>query len=354
MTTPEDLYREKFSGYSPEPPQELWNGIDRRLSWRRFFTFNPRTINIYYAAAALGAAAYLGYQLPDKHSDIPGIAAPMEVADVYEPINPVAGHTPTHATPLSGTITPIREFHDETSTRAEADSDNHAHSGPTASTSQSGIIAEHQPDDSANSTADRQEPIRENSNTRESLSDPKKNKDIKVRWGSQGFAAALEAETENGDLSYLWDLGDGGKAVGKKVSHRYAKPGDYRVRLVAFSAAGNFSDTVYQDITIKGTTYSITFPNALVATTSAAAFAPKGNIQELTKYRLTVYNRNGMEVFSTTDPLQGWHGYYHGDRVPKGVYAYRAACQFLNGEQTSYSGSITIFWEENNNLIIHP
>ena len=55
MSTPEDLYREKFSGYAPEPPGSVWSGVERRLAWQRFLTFRPYKMNIYYAAAAICA-----------------------------------------------------------------------------------------------------------------------------------------------------------------------------------------------------------------------------------------------------------------------------------------------------------
>lgn len=41
------------------------------------------------------------------------------------------------------------------------------------------------------------------------------------------------------------------------------------------------------------------------------------------RYRLEIYDRWGEKLFETTDPYEGWNGYFKGELVPKAVYAYR-------------------------------
>ena len=40
-------------------------------------------------------------------------------------------------------------------------------------------------------------------------------------------------------VSYAWTFGDGHKAKGRKVSHKYAKPGTYTITLTVRDAAGH-------------------------------------------------------------------------------------------------------------------
>lgn len=46
------------------------------------------------------------------------------------------------------------------------------------------------------------------------------------------FDASKSFDADNDALSYRWDFGDGESAQGMKVSHRYAQPGNYDVKLV--------------------------------------------------------------------------------------------------------------------------
>ena len=46
-------------------------------------------------------------------------------------------------------------------------------------------------------------------------------------------------------------------------------------------------------------------------------------------YSFVVYNRSGMEMFSTNDPTKGWDGTYIGNLVQNGNYVYHV--QYING-----------------------
>ena len=46
-------------------------------------------------------------------------------------------------------------------------------------------------------------------------------------------------------------------------------------------------------------------------------------------YSFSIYNRHGVELFSTDNPLKGWDGSYRGEQVQNGNYVYHL--QFLNG-----------------------
>ena len=46
-------------------------------------------------------------------------------------------------------------------------------------------------------------------------------------------------------------------------------------------------------------------------------------------YSFTIYNRQGIELFTTNNPLKGWDGTYLGTTVSQGNYVYHL--QFING-----------------------
>lgn len=50
---------------------------------------------------------------------------------------------------------------------------------------------------------------------------------------------ASRSSSENGNLSYVWGLGDGKKASGPKVSHTYRKPGYYEITLTVANDRGD-------------------------------------------------------------------------------------------------------------------
>lgn len=55
-----------------------------------------------------------------------------------------------------------------------------------------------------------------------------------------------------------------------------------------------------------------------------------------------VYNNWGNEVFSTTDPKQGWDGNYKGVEQPGGVYVFTATAVTLEGKKMKLSGNVTL------------
>jgi len=359
MSTPEDLYREKFSGYAPEPPQSVWQGVERGLRWRDFWSFRPLRMNIYYAVAALGAVIYGGYQLYGEQDDSQATAISMPARPANTASAPYA-NKPTAAT-AQGKSASEREVFPQTENNENTDTQYYANTielmapatgmpaedaGNSAETVSVSAGSEYRriAADLAIAAADEKASPPENTHGASA--------EANIR--TQGQAAIMEARSSNARLSYVWSFGDGQSAVGQRATHKYRQPGTYSVRLVAFSKADNISDTIIKEVCISAPQYSITFPNAQVASLSATQFVPKGDVDCLVNYKLVIYSRNGQQVFATDNAQEGWNGYYKGDRLPKGVYVYRASYEFCSGERNTTGGSITLLWEENTNLMIHP
>ena len=56
-------------------------------------------------------------------------------------------------------------------------------------------------------------------------------------------------------------------------------------------------------------------------------------------YELYIYNRNGILVYSTTDPAAGWAP---AANTPQGAYVYTLTCRFNNNRVKTYTGSVLV------------
>jgi gliding motility-associated-like protein len=55
-----------------------------------------------------------------------------------------------------------------------------------------------------------------------------------------------------------------------------------------------------------------------------------------------IYNRWGDKVFESTDPNQGWDGTYNGRSLNNAVFAYLVSATFIDKNEASISGTITL------------
>ena len=60
MSTTEDLFKDSFSGFEKEPSEKLWQNIEKRLAWQRFWKFDFKTFNVWYLAVAERVARFKG------------------------------------------------------------------------------------------------------------------------------------------------------------------------------------------------------------------------------------------------------------------------------------------------------
>jgi gliding motility-associated-like protein len=62
-------------------------------------------------------------------------------------------------------------------------------------------------------------------------------------------------------------------------------------------------------------------------------------IKEMT---LTIYNRNGEEIFRATGEQPEWDGTYRGLPAPQGSYLVMIRAKATNGRTLNYSGNLTL------------
>jgi gliding motility-associated-like protein len=89
--------------------------------------------------------------------------------------------------------------------------------------------------------------------------------------------------------------------------------------------------------------YGLYLPNAFTPGPAAnnSTFRARYFIQP-ESFHLTVFNRYGLEVFSSADPNQGWDGDYKGTRQPAGTYIYLVNYSDLTHKQRYIRGTVVL------------
>ncbi|MES2515135.1 MAG: gliding motility-associated C-terminal domain-containing protein [Bacteroidota bacterium] len=142
----------------------------------------------------------------------------------------------------------------------------------------------------------------------------------------------------NGATQWDWNFGDGNMSNSQNPLHTYPGSGTYTVVLNVSNATGCTNSGV-QIIEIGE---EIIVPN--VITPNGDGFNDVFTIKThgLQSYELTILNRWGTKVFTSTSALNHWDGKVNGNLVPSGVYFY-----ILNvtraTKQLEFHGNVTVF-----------
>lgn len=142
----------------------------------------------------------------------------------------------------------------------------------------------------------------------------------------------------NGAAQWSWSFGDGGSSNSQNPLHTYPGTGTYTVVLSVANAAGCRSVAV-QLIEIMD---EIVVPNVITPNGDGINDLFKIKAYGLKSYELTIWNRWGTKVFTTTNALDYWDGKLNGNPVPDGVYFY-----ILNvtrsTKQVEFHGNVSVF-----------
>jgi len=154
-------------------------------------------------------------------------------------------------------------------------------------------------------------------------------------------------------IKYLWSFGDGSTSEQFEPYHRYEKYGNYNVSLTVYSENG-CSDSLMVLNAFSGSAYFIEFPNAFIPNTggpsggvyssvsdeSAQVFHP--SFSGVSEYHLKIFSKMGVLIFETNDVNIGWDGYFKGQLSNYGVYIWKVRGSFINGEQFTKMGDVTL------------
>jgi gliding motility-associated-like protein len=143
-----------------------------------------------------------------------------------------------------------------------------------------------------------------------------------------------------GATTYFWDFGDGDSSFLVNPTHQFNATGDFNTCLLAINQFGCI-DTVCQRVGA--------IVNPLLDVPNA--FTPNGDGNNdrvfvrgfgIAKMNFRIYNRQGLMVFQSFNPSNGWDGKYKGVLQPMDVYAYTLEAEFSDGNREARTGNITL------------
>jgi len=118
-------------------------------------------------------------------------------------------------------------------------------------------------------------------------------------------------------------------------------------QLVYFiKAIENGSNQSYSNLCVVKVKSEVWMPNAFTPNGDGIndLFAPKLNFIPR-EYLMIIYDRAGIQVFSSDNPDIGWDGRVNSGKVaPEGVYIYYVWFTSYNGQKQNTTGSVTVFY----------
>ena len=144
------------------------------------------------------------------------------------------------------------------------------------------------------------------------------------------------------DEIWDWDFGDTYYSTLESPTHQFPTHDLYRVRLIANTQYG-CDDTTFKDITVKSIPL-YWFANAFSPGNSEGRNDDFGLVTPLriTDYKISIYNRWGQLVFTTTDLNKKWDGKFNGEYCPAGQYIYYSTFKSPENDIQVYEGSIML------------
>lgn len=151
--------------------------------------------------------------------------------------------------------------------------------------------------------------------------------DAKITYQSWRFQGGIPVITDTSDI-----LGSADTTNAKRPIRQYDSYGKYPVMLVTQNEFGCF-DSVVTYINVIDL-FSVYIPDAFTPNGDAIndVFAVKGMGISEEGFSMDIFNRKGMNIFSTRDLNEGWDGTHEGRPCIDGVYTYKVRVVSLNGE----------------------
>jgi gliding motility-associated-like protein len=142
---------------------------------------------------------------------------------------------------------------------------------------------------------------------------------------------------------FLWSFGDGEIGADENPVHVYTESGDYVVLLEVVDDYGCV-DSVSHSVMIFDN-LKIYIPNSFTPNGDGVndEFKPIGKGYSDEGYNLTIYNRWGQRVFSSSSFEKGWDGKIDGIKMNvNAVFVYIIDVYDINGKEYRFMGQITM------------
>jgi len=147
--------------------------------------------------------------------------------------------------------------------------------------------------------------------------------------------------------SYYWDFGDASTSTDFEPEHIYTEPGTFDVTMIASTVFG-CADTASSKTgvrVLKGG--ELLIPNAFSPNTGGPGSNGQNDrfiplMRGVTNFQMMVFNRWGQMLFETTNPENGWDGYFNGKLCPQDVYVYKITAKYEDGQTVTKVGDINL------------
>ncbi len=127
-----------------------------------------------------------------------------------------------------------------------------------------------------------------------------------------------------------------------EITHTFRDYGTTYVRFVSANAAGD-CDWTSETYQVSIGESKLECPNAFSPGTSDGINDEwRVSYRSIVTFECHIFNQWGIELFSTTNPSQGWDGRHGGRPVPAGVYYYVIKARGADGKNYSLAGDINI------------
>lgn len=118
----------------------------------------------------------------------------------------------------------------------------------------------------------------------------------------------------------------------------------YRIEAVQGQSLPDFRDTARSNMVRVQQESLIYIPNAFTPGGRNPLFKPVCSFIHEGEYLLRIFNRWGQEIFSCTDPDQGWDGRMDGSFVPGGTYIYLLRLKNSQGLLLERRGGVSVIY----------
>lgn len=141
---------------------------------------------------------------------------------------------------------------------------------------------------------------------------------------------------------WAWDFGDGGTSIEQNPQYIYTDTGTFVIWLKVQSAGG-CSDSTSNQFTIVPDLLMF-IPNAFTPDGDDLndQFSFKSSGLKADGFEFRIFDRWGVQMFSTTNINDGWDGKYKGQDCPQDVYVYSVTIRDNFKKEKKYVGNIIL------------
>ncbi len=137
-----------------------------------------------------------------------------------------------------------------------------------------------------------------------------------------------------------WNFGDGVYSSQDHPWHSYSDEGEYITTLTVSNLFGCI-DSISYNINVFDDIY-IYIPSAFTPNNDGVNDTFIVNVINYDNFKLSIYSRNGQNIFNSDDVNHGWNGTYNNNRCPLGEYVYMIKVLDIFGKEYVRKGKFLL------------